>query len=82
MQKNNDLSGFFASSTCAPQGDNYSHMVPALSYSSSHFLISDYSLGLGLYINYVIYLAPSISGISCTSPSFSLGSAHVGNKTR
>ena len=47
--------------------------------SSSHFLISSYSLGLCLYMDFLIDLAPSTSGILCTSLSFWLGGAHVGN---
>ena len=63
----------------APHGDKDSHITPALSNSSSYFLIINYSQGLYLYIDFLISSAPSTSGILCISPSFQLAGAHVGN---
>ena len=79
MQKGSDLFGFLAKSTGAPYGGKDGFMAPASSNSSSYFLISNYSWGLYLYIDFLTGLAPSLSGISCTSPSFWLGGARVGN---
>ena len=79
MQKRSDLSSLLANSTGAPHGEEDGCIAPASNNSSSYFLISNYSWGLCLYIDFHIGLAPSSRGISCTSPSFQLGGVRVGN---
>ena len=79
MQKCADPSGFLANSMGAPHGDDNSHIAPVFSSSSNYFLISNYSWGLYLDMDFSTGLAPSSKGISCMSPSFQLGGAHVGN---
>ena len=63
----------------APHRDENSHIVLAYNNSSNYFLISNYSWGLCVYIDFHTSSVPSSRGISCMSPSFCLGSARVGN---
>ena len=77
MQKHSNPSGFLVKSTGAPHGDEDGHIALASNNSSNYFLISNYSWGLCLYIDFYTGLAPSTRGISCTSPSFQLGGAYV-----
>ena len=79
MQKHSDPSGFLAKCMGNPHGDKDSHIVLASSNSSSYFLISNYSEGLCLYIDFLIGLVLSARGISCMSPSFHLGGVRIGN---
>ena len=68
-----------ANSTTAPHGEEDSNIAPASNNSSNYFLISNYSWGLCLYMDFRTGSAPSSGGISCTSPSFWLGGARVGS---
>ena len=79
MQKRSDPSGFFTNSTGAPHGEEDGCIAPASNNSSNYFLISNYSWGLCLYMDFCTGLAPSSRGISCMSPSFWLGGAYVGS---
>ena len=79
MQKCSNLSGFLANSNCAPHGEEDGHIDLASNNSSSYFLISNYSWGLCLYMDFHTGLVPSSRDISCISPSFRLGSACVGS---
>ena len=79
MQKCSDPSGFLANSTGAPHGEEDGCIALASNNSSNYFLISNYSWGLCLYMDFHTGLAPSSRGISCTSPSFWLGGARVGS---
>ena len=65
MQKYRHPSGFFAYSMVAPHGDEDGHMAQASSNSSSFFVISSFSWGLCLYIDFLIGSAPSTSDILC-----------------
>ena len=55
--------------------------MPA-SNNSKNFYISSFFLGLCLYMDFLIGLAPSTSGDSYTSTSFQSGGAHVGTISR
>ena len=79
IQKSSDPSGFFANSTGAPNGDKDSRIALASNNFSNYFLISKYFLGLYWYIVFCIGSVPSMRGISCTSPTFQLGGAHMGS---
>ena len=79
MQKRSGPSGFLTNSTGAPHGEEDGHIALGSNNSSNYFLISDYSWGLCLYIDFLPGLAPSSRGISCMSPSFWLGGACVGS---
>ena len=54
-------------------------IAPDSNNSSNYFLISNYSWGLCLYIDFCTGSVPSSRGISCISPSFQLGGARVGS---
>ena len=79
MQKCSDPSGFLANSTGLSHGEEDGRIAPASNNSSNYFLISNYSWGLCRYMDFHTGLAPSSRGISCMSPSFWLGGAHVGS---
>ena len=78
LQKCSDPSGFLENSTGAPNGKEDGHIAPASS-SSNYYLISNYSWGLCLYMDFRTGSAPSSRGISCTSTSFRLGGARMGS---
>ena len=73
------LSGFLENSTGAPYGEEDGCIAQASNNSSNYFLISNYSWGLCLYMDFHTGSTPSSRGISCTSPSFWLGGACVGS---
>ena len=75
MQKCSDPSGFLANSAGAPHGKEDGCIAPASNNSSNFFLISNYSWGLYLYLDFRTGLAPFSRGISCMSPSFRFGGA-------
>ena len=79
MQKCSNLSGFLANSIGAPHGEEDSCIAPVSNNFSNYFLISNYSWGMCLYMDFCMGLAPSSRGISCISPSFLLGGARVGS---
>ena len=79
MQKCSNLSGLLAKSTSAPHRDEDGHIAPASNSSSYYFLISNYSWGLYLYMDFRTSSASSTRGILCMSPSFQLGGARLGN---
>ena len=79
MQKSSDPSGFLANSTGAPHGEEDGLIAPASNNSSNYFLISNYSWGLCLYMDFCTGSAPSSRGILYISPSFQLGGTRVGS---
>ena len=79
LQKCSDPSGFLANSMGAPNNNEDSCIALASSNPSSFFLISNYSQGLCLHIDFLISLVPSTRDISYISYSFRLGGALVGN---
>ena len=79
MQKHSDPSGFLANSFGAPHGEEDGLIAPDSNNSSNYFLISNYSWGLYLYMDFRTGSAPSSRGSSCMSPSFQLGGARVGS---
>ena len=68
-----------ANSTGAPHGEEDDRIALASNNSSNYFLISSYSWGLCLYMDFCTDSAPSSRGILYTSPSFRLGGAYVGS---
>ena len=79
MQKHSEPSSFLANSTRAPYSEEDGLIALASNSSSNYFLISNYSWGLYLYIDFCMGLVPSSRGISCTSPRFWLGGTCVGS---
>ena len=79
MQKHSDPSGFLANSTGAPHGEEDGDIALVSNNSFNYFLISKYSWGLCLYMDFHTSSEPSSRGISCTSPSFWLGGTRVGS---
>ena len=77
MQKHSDPSGFFTNSTGAPHGEEDGCIALASNNSSNYFLISNYSWGLCLYMDFRMGSAPFSRGISSMSPSFWFSGACV-----
>ena len=69
MQKHSNPSGFLANSIGAPHSEEDGLIAPASNNSSNYFLISNYSWGLCLYMDFHMGSVPSSRGISCMSPA-------------
>ena len=79
MQKLIDSSRLLVNSTGASHSEKDGCTAPASNNSSNYFLISNYFLGLCLYIDFYMGSAPSSRGTSYTSPRFWLGGVRVGS---
>ena len=79
MQKCSEPSGFLANSMGAPQGEEDGCIALESNNSTNCFFIINHSLGLYQYMNFYTGWVPPSRGILYISPSFQLGSIHVGN---